>query len=133
MTAGTKTVFNFSSNGAVGKLLQDFSTLIIKVCANAVSTNLLQNVLVRPWWWLSGQRAHLLFLRSEFESRWSLHFYSVKCVFEKNEINKKRPGFAHLKINKKRPGFALFKMSCCELIKRLYITTHQNLIYVTYK
>ena len=37
------------------------------------------------WWWSSGQHARLLLRQSEFESRWSLQFFSVKFVLGKNE------------------------------------------------
>ena len=41
-----------------------------------------------PWWWSSGQRARLLFRRSEFESRWGLQFF-CKIFIEKNENKQK--------------------------------------------
>ena len=58
-----------------------------------------------PWWWSSGQRARLLLLRSEFESRWSLKFlYNI--VFGKNENKQKRGrGWPTFKKNTKKPYF----------------------------
>ena len=44
--------------------------------------------------WSSGQRACLIFRRSEFESRLRRHLFS-DIVSEKNEYNKKGSGFAH--------------------------------------
>ena len=41
-----------------------------------------------PWLWFCGQRGRLLLRRSEFESYWSLHLYSVNCV-KRMKINKK--------------------------------------------
>ena len=43
---------------------------------------------IGPWWWPSGQRAHLLLRRSEFESHWGLQFF-CKIVIEKNENKQK--------------------------------------------
>ena len=45
-----------------------------------------------PWWWSSGQHARTLHQQSEFESRWSLQFFSVKFVFEKNKNKEKEAG-----------------------------------------
>ena len=49
-----------------------------------------------PWGWSSGQGARLLLWRSEFESRWRLHYFSVKFVFEKNWNKQREAGVAHL-------------------------------------
>ena len=43
---------------------------------------------IGPWWWPSGQRAHLLLRRSEFESHWGLQYF-CKIVIEKNENKQK--------------------------------------------
>ena len=48
--------------------------------------------------WSSGQRACLIFRRSEFESRLRRHLFS-DIVSEKNEYNKKGSGFAHFEKN----------------------------------
>ena len=46
-----------------------------------------------PWLWLStGQRTCLLLRQSEFESRWSLQFFSVNFVFEKYKNKQKEAG-----------------------------------------
>ena len=47
-----------------------------------------------PWWWSSGQRAHLLLRQSEFNSRWSLQIF-CKLFLKRTKISKKRPGSAH--------------------------------------
>ena len=39
-----------------------------------------------PWWWSSGQHARLLHWRSEFKSRWSLHFGVCQSVWTDVEI-----------------------------------------------
>ena len=46
-----------------------------------------------PWWWSNGQRSCLLLRRSEFQSRWLLHKFSVRKDENKQ---KKTPGLAHL-------------------------------------
>ena len=42
---------------------------------------------IGPWTWSSGQRAHLLLRRSEFESHWTHKF-----IFEMNENKLKGTG-----------------------------------------
>ena len=56
--------------------------------------SIVSNSSLGQWWWSSGQRARHLLRRSEFESCWSIQFYSVNC-FKRTKINKKRPGIAH--------------------------------------
>ena len=41
------------------------------------------------WWWSIGQRARLLFQRSEFQPQWRLQFFSVKFMFQKTENKQK--------------------------------------------
>ena len=64
---------------------------------------------MRSWWWSSGQRACLIIPRSEFESRLRLQFFPVKFVFEKNEINKKRPGLTYFKL------LRVLGIGCCSV------------------
>ena len=56
-----------------------------------------KHYLPRPWWWWAfGQRAHLLFPRSEFESCVVYNFHCVKLL-EKNKITRKRGRKGQLK------------------------------------
>ena len=41
-----------------------------------------------PCWWWSGQRARLILLRSEFESRWSLQFFMLNLCLKRTKIKK---------------------------------------------
>ena len=47
-------------------------------------------LIVGPWWWwLRGQRARILLQWNEFESCWSLQFFSVNVFLESSKINKR--------------------------------------------
>ena len=46
-----------------------------------------------PWWWSSGQHAHLRW--SEFEARWCLHIFLQNLCLKRTKINKKRSVLAH--------------------------------------
>ena len=59
----------------------------------------IQKYYLWPWWWSSGQRARLLFRRSEFESHWSLQFCLYNLCLKRTKINKKRPGSANFSKN----------------------------------
>ena len=72
-----------------------------------------------PWWWLSGQRARLLFLQFKLNPAQVDHF-SLKLLMKKTKINVKRPWLAILKnvvkreqpigVSIKKIGFRQFEL-----------------------
>ena len=71
-----------------------------------------KNAKIGARWWSSGQRARLLLWRSEFESRSSLQFISIKFVFDANENKQKEAGVGPYKkiMQKWRKNFSVLQI-----------------------
>ena len=72
---------------------------ILTKCCPQTKKNMCQNKKVmklESLWWPKGQRAHILFWQSEFESRWSLQFCCT-IVIKKHENKQKESRVCPLK------------------------------------